>query len=69
MLARAKALEAQHGATLVDFDYFIGFPCMHIAHPVIATFFVAKRWNRMATALVVYNAVLIPAFVLLECIT
>jgi len=39
---------------------------MHIAHPVIATFFVAKRWDRMAKALVFYNAVLIPAIVLLE---
>jgi hypothetical protein len=46
-------------------DYFIAFPCMHIAQPLIVMWFL-RRWKRMLIALCAYDAVLIVAILLLE---
>ena len=46
-------------------DYFIAFPCMHIAQPLVVLWFL-RRWKRIAYALVAYDIVLVPAILLLE---
>src|SRR5262245_36290578 len=49
----------------VDTDYFITFPCMHIALPFIAWWF-CRKWKRIARVVFIYNIVLIPSILLLE---
>jgi hypothetical protein len=49
----------------VDTDYFIAFPCMHVAQPLVVIWFL-RRWKRVVIALVVYDLVLAPAILILE---
>jgi len=49
----------------VDTDYFIAFPCMHVAQPLIVLWFL-RGWKRIAIALVIYDVLLVPAILLLE---
>jgi hypothetical protein len=49
----------------INADYFIAFPCMHIAQPLIVMWFL-RRWKRITYALIVYDIVLVPAILLLE---
>jgi hypothetical protein len=49
----------------ISTDYFIAFPCMHIAQPVIVAWFL-RRWKRMLLALCAYDALLIVSILLLE---
>ena len=46
-------------------DYFIAFPCMHIAQPMIVMWFL-RRWRRMLFVLCAYDMVLIGSILLLE---
>ena len=47
-------------------DYYIGFPCMHIALPCIALWFL-RPWRRIAWLLALFDfAVLAPSIILLE---
>jgi hypothetical protein len=57
----------RQGGTLAEIGtgYFIAFPCMHIATPVIALWFL-RRWRRVATTLLGLNILLCAAIVLLE---
>ena len=50
---------------LIEADYYITFPCMHIALPVIVLWFV-RRWKRMVVVLAVYDVILCVAILLLE---
>jgi len=49
----------------IDTDFFIAFPCMHIAQPLIVMWFL-RRWKGMVICLAIYDLVLIPAILLLE---
>lgn len=49
----------------ISTDYFIAFPCMHIAQPLIVAWFL-RRWKRTLLALCAYDAVLIVSILLLE---
>jgi hypothetical protein len=49
----------------IDTDYFILFPCMHIALPLIVLWFV-RKWRRMFAVLLLYDVVLCAAILLLE---
>jgi hypothetical protein len=49
----------------ISTDYFIAFPCMHIAQPIIVAWFL-RRWKRMLLALCAYDAILIVSILLLE---
>ena len=49
----------------VDTDYFITFPCMHIALPFIAWWF-CREWKRIARVVFIYNIALVPSILLLE---
>lgn len=46
-------------------DYYIGFPCMHVAMPAIALWFL-RRWRRMAALLLAFDLLIILGIVLLE---
>ena len=46
-------------------EYYISFPCMHIAQPLIAMWFL-RRWRRMLIFLGIVNLILIFAIVILE---
>ena len=45
--------------------YFIAFPCMHVAAPTIALWFV-RQWRRLAYILLALDALLCVAIVILE---
>jgi hypothetical protein len=49
----------------ISTDYFIAFPCMHIAQPLIVLWFL-RRWKRMFIALCAYDLLLIASILLLE---
>jgi PAP2 superfamily len=49
----------------ISTDYFIAFPCMHIAQPLIVMWFLRRR-KPVVIALCAYDAVLIVAILLLE---
>jgi PAP2 superfamily len=49
----------------ISTDYFIAFPCMHIAQPLIALWFL-RRWRRMVIVLFTYDSLLIVAILFLE---
>lgn len=49
----------------ISTDYFIAFPCMHIAQPLIVMWFL-RRWKRMVMVLCFYDIILIVSIVLLE---
>ncbi len=46
-------------------DYFIAFPCMHIAQPLIVAWFL-RKWKAMTVLLVMYDFLLIVAILLLQ---
>ena len=65
-IANAKLLSSQYkGFSRVNTDYFIAFPSLHIALPVIVLWFM-RRWKRIVLCLVLYDIILIPAILLLE---
>lgn len=65
-ITNAKLMSTQYKSfTKVNTDYFIAFPSLHIALPVIVLWFM-RRWKRIVLCLVVYDIVLIPAILLLE---
>lgn len=57
-------LSQSHSITSAAGDYFIGFPSMHIAQPVILLWAV-RRWKRLRSVLLAYDLLLIPAIVVL----
>lgn len=65
-LWKAKLLSGPYRSmSRVDTDYFIAFPCLHLAQPVIVAWFM-RRWKRIVLCLVAYDVILIPAILLLE---
>ena len=64
MMASALALW-NHVPTERLSGYFIGFPCMHIAQPLIVMWFL-RRWKRMLIFLCAYDCLLIVSILLLE---
>jgi len=64
MMAHALALW-NHVPTQRISGYFIGFPCMHVAQPLIVMWFL-RRWKRMLIFLCAYDCLLIVSILLLE---
>ena len=65
-LLKAKLVSSANGGVIrIDTDYFIAFPCLHLAQPLIVLWFM-RRWKRIVLCLVVYDILLIPAILLLE---
>jgi hypothetical protein len=70
LLAKARMLWAHTltpNAALVNLaDYYISFPCMHAALPIVGLWFL-RPWRRIALfMLVLYVGLLLPAIILLE---
>ncbi len=65
LVARALARWNQVPLHFISADYFIGFPSMHIALPLIVMWFL-RRWRRMVIALCVYDILLVASMLLLE---
>jgi len=49
----------------ISTDYYIAFPCMHIAQPLIVMWFL-RRWKRMVLVLAAFDLVLVIAILFLE---
>jgi PAP2 superfamily len=49
----------------INTDYYIAFPCMHIAQPLIVLWFL-RHWKRMVGILLAYDAIMVVAILLLE---
>jgi PAP2 superfamily protein len=65
-LLKAKLVAGPNrGLIKIDTDYFIAFPCLHLAQPIIVLWFM-RRWKRIVFCLVAYDILLIPAILLLE---
>jgi hypothetical protein len=65
LIAHAMALWNHVPIRRISTDYFIGLPCMHLAQPLIAMWFL-RRWKRMVIALAVYDLLLVVSILLLE---
>lgn len=64
-LAAAQRLWERRPRPLLELLYFVSFPCMHIAQPLISLWFL-RRYRRMVAVLGAYDLLLIPAILLLE---
>jgi hypothetical protein len=65
-IANAKLMSTPNKSlSKVNTDYFIAFPSLHIALPIIVLWFM-RHWKRIVLCLVVYDMILIPAILLLE---
>jgi hypothetical protein len=65
LIAHALALFHHQPIARISADYFIAFPSMHIAQPVIMLWFL-RRWKRIMVALSAYDMLLIAAILLIE---
>jgi hypothetical protein len=65
MAAKAQLLTTNRSLSQVDTDYFVAFPCLHIAQPLIVIWFL-RRWKRIVIFLIAYDLLLIPSILLLE---
>ena len=64
-LINSAALWNHKQINLISTDYYIAFPCMHIAQPLIVMWFL-RRSRRILAVLAIYNILLLPAIILLE---
>jgi PAP2 superfamily len=62
---KARLLLAHTTPQVVGTDYYIAFPCMHIAMPMIALWFL-RRWKRIVLLIAPYNIALFASILLLE---
>jgi hypothetical protein len=65
MATKVHMLATNRSLIRVDTDYFIAFPCLHIAQPLVVAWYL-RKWKRMLAFLIAYDVVLIPAILLLE---
>jgi hypothetical protein len=64
-IANSQALWRHVPIRHISTDYYIAFPCMHIAQPLVVMWFL-KRWKRILAVLAAYDMLLLVAIVLLE---
>ena len=65
LLAYVSILRERRPLGEIGAGYFIAFPCMHIAAPMIALWYL-RQWRRLAGVLIALDAMLCAAIVLLE---
>jgi hypothetical protein len=65
VLLKPRLLWAHKASLIVSADYYIAFPCMHIALPLIVLWLM-RRWKRIVVVLIVYDIILVIAILLLE---
>ena len=64
-LMQQLRLRQHHANIPIDTEYYVAFPCMHIAQPLIVLWFL-RRWRRILAVLIVVDTILAAAIVLLE---
>jgi hypothetical protein len=64
-LSRLNAFWSHRFVGSIGFDYWIGFPALHIAQPVIILWF-TRRWRRIFWMLAAYDVPLFASTMLLE---
>jgi len=64
-LANVNAVWEHKPKSQIGLDYFIAFPCMHIAQPLIVMWFL-RRWKRILAFLIPLNLVILVSVLLLE---
>jgi hypothetical protein len=65
MVQNAKYIWEQNPVTVIPIGYYISFPCMHIAQPVVVLWFL-RKWKRMVFVLCIYDILLVAAILLLR---
>jgi hypothetical protein len=64
-LAQAKYIWEGNSVQQIPVGYYIAFPCMHIAQPLVVLWFL-RRWKRIVSVLAIYDVFLVAAIILLE---
>jgi len=64
-LAKASLLWQHRPIDVIDTDFYIAFPCMHIAQPMIVLWYL-RGWRKVTIFLLLYDVLLVPAILLLE---
>jgi hypothetical protein len=54
MAQKAQLLATNRSLSQVDTDYFVAFPCLHIAQPLIVAWFL-RKWKRIVVFLLAYE--------------
>jgi hypothetical protein len=65
LIQHAMVLWQHQPIRYISTDYLIGFPCMHVAQPMIVLWFL-RRWRGMAIALGIYDLFLVASILMLE---
>ncbi|HEY1801788.1 MAG TPA: phosphatase PAP2 family protein [Terriglobales bacterium] len=65
LLQKSQLLWTHQPAGKISTDYFIAFPCMHIAQPLILLWFL-RPWRRLIAVLAAYDVLLVVAIILLQ---
>ncbi len=65
LLANAQVFWEHKGKDRIGLDYYIAFPCMHIAQPLIVMWFL-RKWKRIVGFLVGVDVLLLAPVLLLE---
>lgn len=65
LLANLQYLWEQKPVFVNPVAYCIGFPCMHIAQPIIVLWYL-RKWSRIVIALVIYDILLLVAILILN---
>jgi len=65
MLLIAHYLWEQKPVHVIPMGFYISFPCMHIAQPIVVLWFL-KKWKRMVAVLLIYDVLLVASILLLE---
>jgi len=64
-LINVKQIWEHRAISQINTDYYIAFPCMHIAQPLIVLWFL-RHWKRMVGILLAYDVIMVVAILLLE---
>jgi hypothetical protein len=64
-IANSQGLWRHAPIRRISTDYYVAFPCMHIAQPLVVMWFL-RRWKRILAVLAAYDVLLVVAIVLLE---
>lgn len=64
-LLQASSLWAGKGIESVGLDYYVAFPSLHIAMPLVVAWFL-RRWKRILPLLLALDLLLVASIVLLE---
>ena len=64
-LINVKRIWEHRAISRISTDYYIAFPCMHVAQPLIVAWFL-RHWKRVLAMLLAYDAIMVVAILLLE---